>query len=68
MVRGAGVEERSVKETAGKGADYGDLETAAGWLLKPRLVSQGMGALVKPGAEGHFKPALTDGRLTIASG
>ncbi len=67
MARGAGVEERSVKETAGKGADYGDLDTAVGWLLKPRLLSQDMGALVKLGAEGHFRPDLTDGRLTIAS-
>jgi hypothetical protein len=40
MVWGAGVEERSVKETAGKRADYGDLDTAVGWLLKPRLLSQ----------------------------
>lgn len=56
-----------MKETAGKRADYGDLATAVGWLLKPRLLSQGMGALVQLGAEGHFRPDLTDGRLTIAS-
>ena len=67
MVRGPGVEERSVKETAGKGADYGDLDSAVGWLLKPRLVSQDMGALVKLGAKGHFRPDVTDGRLTIAT-
>ena len=67
MVRGAGVEERSVKETAGKRADYGDLDTAVGWLLKPRLLSQDLGGLVKLGAKGHFSPDLTDGRVTIAT-
>jgi len=63
----AGVEERSVKETAGKRVDYGDLDTAVDWLLKPRLLSQDMGGLVKLGAEGHFTRPLTDGALPIAS-
>jgi hypothetical protein len=36
--RWAGVEERSVKETAGTRADYGDLAAAVGWLLKRRLL------------------------------
>jgi hypothetical protein len=64
---GAGVEERSVKETAGKRADYGDLDTAVGWLLKARLRSQDMGALVKLGAEGPFTEPLTDGTLRTVS-
>ena len=67
MVRGAGVEERSVKETAGKRADYGDLDTAVGWVLKARLRSQDMGALVKLGAEGPFTEPLTDGTLRTVS-
>jgi len=47
MARGAGVEERSVKETAGKRVGYGDLNAAAGSILKPRLLSPVTHALVK---------------------
>src|SRR6266436_5856470 len=44
--RGAGVEERSVQETAGKRSGYGDLSAAAGLFLKPQLLLDGMRALV----------------------
>ena len=47
MARGAGVEERRVYETAGKRGGYGDLNAAAGSLLKPRLLSQVTRGLAK---------------------
>jgi hypothetical protein len=65
--RWGGVEERSVK-TPGRGRELCGLDTAVRWLLKPRLLSQDMVGPVKLSAEGHFRPDLTDGRLTIISG
>jgi hypothetical protein len=56
-----------MQETVGKRASYRNLNAVAGWLLKLRLLAQGMGALVELCAEGGCTQPLSDGTLTVVS-
>jgi hypothetical protein len=56
-----------VYETAGKRSGYGDWSAGAGSLLKPQLLWDGVGALMKQGAKRFLTQQLTDETLTIAS-
>jgi hypothetical protein len=63
--RGAGVQERSVQETAGKRSGYGDLSAAVGLFLKPQFLLDGMRALVALSAKRCFAPYPACGSASI---